>query len=343
MNIIDKIHDVKNGIWNINKNVIINKDRSLTNLNTKKIFKYSEDVKRCFYSNNYLFLVRDTDVSILDENFYLLNKINKNGAIGISIFDKANYAIWFENEEDDDDECFDLYSNAELIGKGNFFYGKFLDENYCYRFRKRKDLQNFRLTNLLDTETYFEFNCEDEEEISAEIIKYKDKLIFYTREKEKELYDSKFWINVLDIKTGKIIYKISVQQYGACFDFEIGHFVSIQGINQNNKIIKRYEIVDVNNGKVETDNFDFSQDMFAVGTAVQYINNNKLYFVDNVYSYIEQKRKSPKIGCFDVITKQIIFFEELKETEGFSINQIINNDNMIYVRTDSNELFVLEI
>lgn len=341
MKTLDKIDNVKNNIWNIGNNIIILKNKTLINLDNKNVLNYENDVNRCFYSNNYIYHIKKDVLIILNGDFNILNTIKQNDATGLSVFDENNYAIWFENE--DGDEYFHLYKENKEEGTSDFFFGKFLNANYSYRFRTRKQKNLFKLSNLLNTHTYFEYQCEPGEEVIGDIINYKENLIFYTKEIEKELYDSKFWINVLDIKTGKTIYKILTEHYGACFDYQKGLFISIQGSNQNNEIIKKYEIVDVNNGTVEKNFFDFDQEMFAVGTAVQYINDNKLYFADNVYSYEEQKRKCPKIGSFDLTTRQISFFEELKEAEGYSVNQIIVKENRLYAKIDNDELIVLEI
>jgi hypothetical protein len=147
----------------------------------------------------------------------------------------------------------------------------------------------------------------------------------------------------LDVKTGEKAFKVGVNHYEAYFDHENGLFVSVQCTNQNNEIVKRFEILNLNNGVLEQGNFDFDSVMFAVGTAVQCFHNNKLYFVDNIYSYEEQKRKSPKIGCFDIETKQMIFFEELKEAEGLFVNQITSIDGLLIIKTDDDQVFTLRI
>lgn len=351
MNVLEKYTNVFS-FFKVKDSFIIIERNENSKEQTSRILGTQKKMKTQFLRNSGEYLYDfDTDkVIIYDSEFNFLYDIREKGISldntsvnfmedGILIIDKS---IW-----EDDFNLISTYSYYKFLNKEveGVYCGIFLSSqlriNFIYD--ERYNPTYIRLSNLLNTETYSEYNCEQKEEIAGEIIEYNEKLIFYTREKEKELYDSKFWINVLDIKTGKTNYKILVEHYGACFDSEKGQFVSIQGTNQNNEIIKRYEIVDVNNGTIDSETLSFYEDMFAVGTAVQYINNNKLYFVDNVYSYKEQKRKSPKIGCFDVTTKQITFFEELKEAEGFSLNQIINNENTVYVKTDNNELFVLEI
>ena len=288
MKIISKIDNVKSDLWKIDCNIVIQKKDSLINLVTEKEFYYENEVIRCFYSNDYIFTIREEEINILNSDFSVLNFIKYSKATGISIFSVNDYAIWFENENED--EFFNLYLNNKSKGISESFFGKFLNSNYSYRFKNRRNRESFRLSSLLNDKDFFEFQCTTDEEIVGEIIKHEERILFYTKENAKELYDSKFWINVLDIKTGDIIYKILVEHYGASFDYEKGQFVSIQGSNQNKEIIKRYEIVDVNNGKLEKGNFHFSEEMHAVGTAVQCIDNNKLYFVDNIYSYEEEKR-----------------------------------------------------
>lgn len=340
MKIVDKLSNVINAPWLLNSQVVIQEGQRLLNYGSNKELIYGNEVKRSFYSNNYIFLIKEKKILIVDGKLSIKSELNIKNAEGISVFDDKNYAVWFENE--DGDEYFDLYFDNTFIGRGDSFYGKFLDRRYCYRFKKRRELDSFRLTNLLDSQTYFEFRCIENEEIYSEIKLYKDVILFYTKEKDKESYDSKFWINVVDAEKGNLIHKMEVLHYDACFDEETGRFISIQGTNQNNEVIKIYEIVDIKTGKVERGGFDYDGEMFAVGTAVQFYNEGKLYFVDNVYSYEEQKRKSPKIGCFDIETKQIDFFEPLEEAEGYSINSLVVSDGKIYVKTNNNVLYVLQ-
>jgi len=341
MKLQDKLYNINTAPWLLSGNVVIQKNEKLINLNLNKEFSYGHEINRCFYSNNYIFLIKEKEVLILDATLSMFNTINVKNAEGISIFDEKNYAIWFENDEGK--EYFDLYITNKLINKGDFFYGKFLNKDFSYRFRKRKDFEYFRLSNLLGTETYFEFHCKENEEIYSEIKLHKNTLFFYTKEKNKEAHSSRFWIKVLNMNNGTLIHKIEVENYGACFDEDSGRFIAIKGVNQNHQIIKRYEIVDINTGLIEKGNFKYDGDMFAVGTAIQYYDSGKLYFVDNVYSYAEQKRQAPKIGCFDIDSKTVDFFEPLKEAEGYSINSFLVNKSRIYAKSNNNILYVLEV
>ncbi|KUJ60595.1 hypothetical protein AR687_17645 [Flavobacteriaceae bacterium CRH] len=351
MNIIEKYTEVFSFFKVKESFIIVKKDES-KKVQISKLLGTDKKMQTQYlrYCGDYLYDFKIDKVLIYDSEFNFLYHVKQKG------ISSNNTSIDFINEEiliinqsiwDDNDNLVSHYTYYKNLNKKEegLYCGKFLDDEFRINFiyEQKYNPLYFRISNLLDTKTYFEYECEPNEEISGDIIKYKEKLIFYSKEKEKVLYDAKFWINVLDIKTGKTIYKILIEHYGAFFDNENGHFISIQSTNQNNNIIKKYEIVDVNKGTIEKGNFDFDQEMFAVGTSVQYINNNKLYFVDNIYSYIEEKRKSPKIGCFDVITKQITFFQELKEAEGYYVNQIISTKNKLYLKFDNNELFVLDI
>ncbi|MFK7061448.1 hypothetical protein V3Q90_15120 [Flavobacterium oreochromis] len=337
MKIVDKIYNVNNGIWDINKNVIINKERSIINLGTKKVFKYHEDIKRCFYSNNYLFLLRDVDISILDENLNLLNRINQNGAVGISIFDKENYAIWFENE--DEEEYFDLYSDAQFIARGDFFYGKFLNKDYCYRLKKRKDFQHFRLTDLLNTKTYFEHQCEEGYELVSDFYIWQETLIFMY------FKDVDLILEQRDIKTGKIIWKTNIQDSSFIFDDERGIMVSIWGNSGKYSENKdQYQIIDLKRRTVEIGfpqkSFDFINVESHMGSALY---KNKLYFSDNPFSYVNQEPNPIYVGCFDIESKKVDFIQVIPEMAGSQVAQIICNDDKLYVRSANGDLIVYEV
>jgi len=337
MKIIDEIHNINNGIWNINGNVVVNKERSLINLGTKKVLKYDEEIKRCFYSNDYLFLLKDDGISILDENLNLLNRIDKNNAVGISIFDQENYAIWFENE--DEEEYFDLYSNAELIGKGNFFYGKFLSKNYCYRFRKRKDLQHFRLTDLLDNKTYFEYQCEEGYELASEFYIWQDTLVFKYFNEDNSILEQR------DIKTGKIIWKTNIQGSRFIFDEKRGLLASIWGKSGMYADSKdQYQIINLNTQTVEIGSplkdFNFTQVESHMET---FLYDSKLYFSDNPFSYAGEEPNPIYVGCFDIESKKVDFIQAIPEMAGSQVAQIIRNGEKLYVRSSNGDLIVYDI
>ncbi|MGE8344126.1 MAG: hypothetical protein ACN6OI_24100 [Flavobacterium sp.] len=337
MKIVDKIYNVNNEIWDISNNVIINKDRSLVNLSTKKVLPYDENIKRCFYSNNFLFLLRDKDISILDENLNLLKQINQNAAVGISVFDKDNYAVWFENEEDD--EYFDLYVNAELVGKGDFFYGKFLNKHYSYRLKGRKDFQYFRLTDLLDTKTYFEFKCELGYELVSDFYMWQETLVFMY------FKDSDLKLEQRDIKTGSVIWKTDIKDSSFVFDNTRGLMVSIWGNSSRNPESEDYyQIIDIEKQTVEIGipqkNFDFINVESHMGSALY---KNKLYFSENPFSYANEEPKPVYVGCFDIETKIVDFLQAIPEMAGSQIAQIVCNDEKLYVRSSNGDLIVYEI
>ncbi|MDR2992407.1 MAG: hypothetical protein LBV11_00985 [Bacillus cereus] len=314
------------------------------NLNNNKLLKtsYLRDY------GSYLYDFAQDKLKIYDSEFNHLYDIQKEDAkysnTSIGYMDAnivvISQSIW--NNQDKLVSYYTVYENQKPIASEEYC-GKFLNMDYRlnFKYEEKYNPTYFRLSDLLDKHTYFEYECEKGEESDGRFILYKDKLIFYTREKEKESYDTLFWVNVLDINTGNQLYKMEVEHYCANFDYQKGKFVSIEGICQNNSTIKRYEIVDINSGVVERENFHYEGFMFAVGTTVQYLDQNKLYFADNIK--FEGQSKTPKIGCFNIDRKEILFMEDLKEAEVHRIDQIISNKGRIYARTNTNDLFIMVI
>ena len=306
--------------------------------------------KSLWHFGDYVYDMRTDKFLVYDAEFNHLFDLNKKGInAGNSslLYIDDTTLILYQSVWNNDDTITSYLTYYENFKEKSTveFCGKVLNNEYRLNLKNEEKYSNptyFRVSNILDIHTYFEYQCKESEEVFGDFIFYKDRLVFYTKEKLKETYNSDFWINVLDIKSGTELFKVKVENIRACFDYEKGIFVAIKGINQNNEIIKRYEIVDVNNGFIDNGDFEYDGYMFAVGTAVQHLNEDKLYFADNVYSYEEQKRKAPKIGCFDIKTKQILFFEEVEDAEGKSLNQLIANDGIIYAKTNDNELYVLQ-
>jgi hypothetical protein len=184
MEIVYRITDVKGGIWNIGSKTLIKKDGYLINLMNLKRLDYDiNNVVRCFYDNDFVFIIKSSEIILIDSNLKFFKAIKFNNATGIRIFSKNDYAIWYEDENED--EYFDLYAENIKVDTGKSFFGKMINFSYSYRFKNRKDRDSFKLSNLLDTHTYFEYQCEFNEEITGEIIFYNEKLIFYTKEKNK--------------------------------------------------------------------------------------------------------------------------------------------------------------
>lgn len=221
MKIVDKLSNVINAPWLLNSQVVIQEGQRLLNYDSNKELIYGNEVKRSFYSNNYIFLIKEKEILIVDGKLNIKSELNIKNAEGISVFDDKNYAVWFENE--DGDEYFDLYFDNTFIGRGDSFYGKFLDRHYCYRLKKRRELDSFRLTNLLDTQTYFEFQCDEGYELHTDFYIWKDSLIFMYYKDTELILEQK------ELPTGKTLWKTPIKDGTFCFDNERGIMANIWG------------------------------------------------------------------------------------------------------------------
>jgi hypothetical protein len=103
-----------------------------------------------------------------------------------------------------------------------------------------------------------------------------------------------------------------------------------------------YQIIDLNKRSIEVGRFQspIMLENVAVNWQLQYLYENKLYFVDNVHSTYGEEPRPIRFGCFDIENKQLDFIQEVPEVAGGQFAQVIYHDNRLYLRTSGNELFI---
>jgi hypothetical protein len=294
-----------------------------------------------FFSGNFYYKLNSENIEIyshlLDfvKNFPILNPT------GVNIFDSNNFVI---NSKNGDRKVLNFVVNGEIIEVQTQLFGYILSPHF--RLNYFDNILNnptyFRCSDLLDKQTYWEYNCNENEQVTGTFLLHHDKLLFYTKAR-RELYNPAYWINVIDIKTGKELFKIHTQNLQARFDYERGLYIAAKGSTQNRDNYKFYEIINVNTGEISLAPILTDDNFFGVGTAMQYLHNNKLYFIDNFITIGGiRHNETPKIGCFNFINKELLYFEELPGMKELRVSQIVVNANKIYLRNSKNELMTFE-
>lgn len=300
--------------------------------------------------SNYLIAIENNKITIFNERLESVWELNKEiisvGNSGFQILSKESF-IWYLTDLITGETRITFFKIGDSIETVlcTDFYGVILNEFYRLNFEIYvfSNPQRFRCSNLFDTETNWTYNCSENEQVIGNIEQWNDKLYFYTKQKSKDLYDSLFWINVLELSTGKLLFRTETQNIGSRFDNKRGLLVAVKGSMQNQDNYKFYEIIDLKEGKVEKGDIFCENSFFGVGTTMQYLYMNKLYFIDNFITIGGIKfNENPKIGCFDFIKKELVYFKEIPDLKGRTVAQIIVNDDKIYIRTEYFELFVFE-
>ncbi|SOE22995.1 hypothetical protein SAMN06298216_3391 [Spirosomataceae bacterium TFI 002] len=311
-----------------------------------------ENLSQCRYLRyrNYLNLIQLGKIEVLDSSFDILftieNELIRSDGSSIFYFDENNFFI--ENNFYDKlnrklvTSCIITLKSKSVTQVG--FFGKVLNENFRLNFASEtiSNPLTFRCSNLLDTETYWEFDCAEGEQVRGSFTVYGEKLLFYTFS-EPTPYDYHYWVNVIDLRSGEVLFKIPSRHVNCHFDKDSGLFVTVSGTIMNQQDYKIYEIINVNTGEQEVGDVICDDTFVTVGAAMQYIYNNRLYFIDNFITIGGKKYcENPKIGCFDFIKKELIYFKEIPKFKKKTVAQLICNDNKIYIRTQHFELFVFE-
>lgn len=337
MKIIESYTDVINTPWKLGNNILLKKNNEIINLGNFSKLNIDKDCIRCFYSNNYIYVIKFSSIKIFNEHFNLINDISIEEVEGITIFDENNYII---RKEEGLDDFYLIYQNNSFEKKELLFYGGYYDNKYRIENIKFDDVRvGFRLSNILDTNTYFEFQCDEGYELHTDFYIWKDSLIFMYYKDTELILEQK------ELPTGKTLWKIPIEDGTFCFDKERGIMASIWGKSgMYDDSTDQYQTINLNTQTIEigspAKDFKFAQVESHMGT---YLHGDKLYFSDNPFSYAGKEPNAPSVGCFDIKTKKVDFIQEIPEMAGSSIADIIYNNKKLYVRSSNGDLIAYQV
>jgi hypothetical protein len=290
--------------------------------------------------NNALAYIQNSVIDFFDAQLTKISSFKSekiNYESGLDVFSASNFVIHNFIESDN----LSIVRNSKIEEEISDFWGKVINEKFIIHYNEQvfKNPKSFKLTNFLNTETYFEFKCGLGYELISEFYIWEDTLVFmYFKDLDLKLEQ-------LDIKTGKIIWKTKIQDSSFIFDKERGLMVSIWGNSGKYSENKdQYQIIDLKTQTVEIEtpqkSFDFINVESHMGSALY---KNKLYFSDNPFSYANEDPNPIYIGCFDIETKKVDFIKEIPEMAGSQVAEIICNEEKLYVRSSNGDLIVYEI
>lgn len=302
--------------------------------------------KSLWHFGDYVYDMRTDKFLVYDDEFNHLFDLNKKGInAGNSSIDYIDEKILILGQSvlsDDDTSTSFLTYYENLEEKATVeFCGKVLNKKYRLNLKKEEQFSYptyFRLSNILDTKTYFEFKCEKGYELLKTFYIWNDSLIFMYYKETELILEQRV------LETGKTIWKTHIQSGRFCFDKKSGIMASIWGKSgMYDDSTDQYQIVNLNSQTVEVGSpikdFEFTQVESHMGT---FLYENKLYFSDNPFSYSGKEPNAPLVGCFNIETKKIDFIQKIPEMAGSTIAEIIYNDKL-FVRSSNGDLIVYEI
>lgn len=288
--------------------------------------------------NNILAYIQDSFIDFFDFNLTKIKSFKSEKIdyeSGLDVFSSTNFVIHNFLESD----TLLLVVNSRIEKEISDFWGKVINEKFIIHYNENvfKNPKSFRITNFLNTETYFEFKCEEGYELLTDFYFWNNSLLFMFY-KETELI-----LEQRELETGKTIWKTPIQNGTFCFDEERGIMASIWGKSgMYDDSIDQYQILNLNSQTVEIGSplkdFKFMQVESHMGT---FLYMNKLYFSDNPFSYSGKELNAPLVGCFNIKTKKIDFIQKIPEMAGSTIAEIIYNDKL-FVRSSNGDLIVYE-
>lgn len=286
-------------------------------------------------SDNVIASIFDKKIEIYNTDLIEINIVenqNINLESGLTLFDENNFVV--HNFTMSDTLLF--FEHGKLSQEKNGFWGSILNRNFILNYQEGtfNNPRYFRCSNLLDTETYWDYDCGEGKE-AGKFYVWNDNLVFTKGNHEGTN------LVVIELITGRVLWEIPILYGAFSFDSERGLLVSFwcSKLSGNN-----YQIIDLQHKSIENGTPDFSVllENVALNWQMQYLYENKLYFVDNVYSIHGEPSRAPRFGRFDIKTKRIDFLQEVPEASGCQFEQVFYHDSKLYLRSSANQLFIFE-
>ncbi|MFC0182115.1 hypothetical protein SAMN04515674_101123 [Pseudarcicella hirudinis] len=319
-------------LWSFKNDFIVKKGKIYSN--SKKESINFESYKRVFYSNQYIFATINSDIEVYNLNFEKVSTFKADFPVGITILeDISNYVIRCgKNEEKYLFYCENLFAKEEENIAGNLLNCKYR-LHFTDPFSPPK---YFRCSDLLDEQTYWEYDCGEGIETTNLWTVRGEYLVFCTH--KSDFFAGK--LVKINLQTGDIKWEVDIPNTFLLYNEEQGLLTSFWASNVNGK---NYLIIDIDKEQISIGEPITMNNLENVNTfgQSQYLYGSKLYFTDNVHSYGDELRPI-KFGCFNIESKQVEFLQELPQAAGGQFAQVIYHTSKLYLRTSANELFVFE-
>lgn len=337
MNKVDQLSAIY-AVFKIGDSVFINDGKFLIGKNKKQRIDTLNSYR---YSNGYIGIISKGEIRIYDEELKLLTRVVDKDidfeTSGVEIFSDDAYVVF----KTVDVTNALIFINNKKAGEAKNFWGRFLNASYRLNFKEDTfDRPSyFRCSDLLDTKTYFEFQCHANEKVIDNFYVWRQKLIFPL------VRNNQLYLVMLNIQTGVIEWEVKIVNPNFMID-KRGLMVSVWGSDGSYpETPRQYQMISLENRSVDIGVPKGSGPFYNVSTPqhLQLLQGDKLYFSDNRNSFSGEKPNPVRVGCFDTGSKTVEFLYEITESPLSPISEIIESDGKLYLRNANNELFIFTL
>jgi hypothetical protein len=330
--------DTVYAIFKIGRSVFINNGKFLLGKNGSLHIKELNSYRQ---GNGYISTISRGEIQIYDEELKLLSRIIDEDidleSSGIEVINDSTYVTF----KTTDTTTASFYINNKKLGETKNFWGKILNASYRLNFKENTfDNPNyFRCSDLLDSITYFQFQCNKDEVVIDNFHVWNENLVF------PMVRTNQLYIRMLNLQDGKLMWEEKIS-YSYFTINEKGLLVSVWGNDGSYpEKPRQYQIIDLEKRSIDIGIPKGIGPFYNVNTPshLQLLYGYKFYFSDNRDSSAGEKPNPVRVGCFNIKTKSVDFIYELNESPISPISEIIENEGKLYVRNASNELFIFEL
>lgn len=322
-NNIDSIWELENKIIAVSGSILENEQGKVLNL---------EESINFYYSYKFIYNVKKDEIVLFDEFFKIKKRVFIENPVNISFYNNLdNYLVRHGSNENK----YALFLQNKLVKEEENIIGVFLNYRYRLHFKARfKPITTFRCSELLDSQTYWEYECEEGYKAGRFYV-WDNMLVFVKGNHENAS------LVLMELLTGRVVWENHIMYGEFTLDEKQGLLVSVWA---NKYVCNNYQLINLTERKVETGQFQSPMmlENVAVNWQMQYLHQTKLYFVDNVHSTYGEEARPIRFGCFDIVRKQLDFLQEVPEAAGGQFGQVLYCNNRLYLRSAANELFIFE-
>jgi hypothetical protein len=328
-----------NAIFLVDDALVVDEGPALVAGNRKLMLNMTNGYR---HGNGVLSILDNGSISLYDKNFSLLRTVSdptftvENAGIEaftgdefvIFRFIKANHIF--------------IYQGGKMVSETENFWGKVVSPAIRLNYREGTwdNPTYFRCSDMADAKTYFEFQCGEGEEVIRQYVHVDDSLFFPMVTKDG------LRLMEVDVRSGVTLWNPKIEFGSFNVDIDQRHLVSVGSTANDRKL--RYQIVDLRNRTVAMGiaNELITEHNVRTPHYLQHLYGNYMYFAENRRSYTGKKPNPVRFGRMNLLTKSIDVIEEITEeitqTPGSQILQIIEHEQRIYVRNLEDELFIYE-
>lgn len=309
-------------------------ENKLTNLNTN--ISIEANHVTTYHDNNFIYTSSKDKIRIYSPSLLEMSEFYVKNSVGVDKIFSLESLIISTYESEQRKSIF--IKEGLIIKEINSFFGKILNERFRLNFSEGVFVKpsSFRVSDLLDNKTYWEYKCSADKKATNLWIVRGDYLIFF--ENKFGTYVGN--INKIHLTTGQIKWSTEIANINLHYNENLGLLVSFWA---NNELGKNYQIIDIDNETIETGYPNTDYELLNVNTLgeTQYLAERKLYFIDSTNAY-GKDLPIVKFGRFDLDTKKIDFLQEVPEANGIGFLQVIYHEFKLYLRSYDNKLYIFE-